>query len=209
MLRYYTMEFSQWLQNQLHEKNLKKSQLSYYSKVSDAEISRLVSGKRTPSAKTLRKLAQALKVSEAEIFQAAGYLSPDAPKQNTVRIALLGSVHVNGVEMVADPSEYIEINRSVVDDDTAFALTVRDNHLASAGINQGDLLFVSRRVSVSDGDIAVVNLNDKLDLKKFYLSDDRIVLHSLDDTDKAPIVIGAAQQHDVILGKVIGSYRKF
>jgi len=93
------MEFSKWLQNQLLERGLKKSQLSYYSGVSDAEISRLISGKRKPSAKTLKKLAPALKVSEIHIFQKAGFI-PDIESEE---IKLLLNLSKDVIEALQDP----------------------------------------------------------------------------------------------------------
>lgn len=56
---------------------LRLRQLSEMSGVSASHLGRIERGERLPSARTLRKVAQPLGFSEAELLVLAGYLTPE------------------------------------------------------------------------------------------------------------------------------------
>jgi transcriptional regulator with XRE-family HTH domain len=58
-------------------------ELARKSKLSSAQISRILSGERGAEGKTIRAIAQALGVPPEEVFEAAGFLpKPQAPSQD-------------------------------------------------------------------------------------------------------------------------------
>lgn len=65
------------LQDRRKARELTLNQLSGISGVSAAHIGRIETGKRFPSARILRKLADPLGFSEVELLKLAGFLSRD------------------------------------------------------------------------------------------------------------------------------------
>ncbi len=74
-------KFGKYLSQKLKERGLSQSQLSYYSGISDAHISRLSKEERgLPKIETLRKIASALKMSLQEMLKELGYIMPDTER---------------------------------------------------------------------------------------------------------------------------------
>ncbi len=74
-------KFGKYLSQKLKERGLSQSQLSYYSGISDAHISRLSKEERgLPKIETLRKIASALKMSLQEMLKELGYIMPETEK---------------------------------------------------------------------------------------------------------------------------------
>lgn len=74
-------EFGIYLKKQREKNNLSVNQLSLYSGVSNAQISRIENGMRgVPKPETISKLAKALKIPYEEMMDKAGYL-PDEQQQ--------------------------------------------------------------------------------------------------------------------------------
>jgi len=67
-------KFGKYLTQKLKERGMTQSQLSYYSGISDAHISRLSKEERgLPKIDTLKKIASALKMSLMEILRELGF----------------------------------------------------------------------------------------------------------------------------------------
>ena len=74
-------KFGKYLSQKLKERGLSQRQLSYYSGISDAHISRLSKEERgLPKIETLRKIASALKMSLQEMLKELGYIMPETEK---------------------------------------------------------------------------------------------------------------------------------
>jgi transcriptional regulator with XRE-family HTH domain len=69
------LDFPSWLQDRLDEKGWRSTELAKRADLSDAALSRILRGTRKPDPETLKALSHALKISEEDIFRAAGLLS--------------------------------------------------------------------------------------------------------------------------------------
>lgn len=89
--------------------------------------------------------------------------------------------------------------------DTVFMLEVEGTSMINAGIFDGDYIIVREQTTANNGDIVVAMLeNETATVKRFFKEADTIRLQPENDAMQ-PIY-----SRDVsILGKVIGSYRKF
>jgi len=78
------------------DKGLTLQEIAEQSGVNGSYIGRVENGERFPSANILRKLAEPLGFSEAEILKLAGYLSPDATDDRIAKFkeAMRGEIHV-------------------------------------------------------------------------------------------------------------------
>jgi transcriptional regulator with XRE-family HTH domain len=76
MCQMTSIDFPNWLQKQLGERNWKPTDLAKRSRISDAAISRILRGERKADPDTLRTIAQSLKLPTETVFRAAGILPP-------------------------------------------------------------------------------------------------------------------------------------
>lgn len=87
-----------------------------------------------------------------------------------------------------------------------YLLRVRGESMIEAGIRPGDLVAVQRRAMVSEGDIAVVRLNDEVTLKRWTTRGGQVALlpenHSM-----SPIIVDPSRESVVVEGSVMGLIR--
>ena len=76
--------------------------------------------------------------------------------------------------------------------------------MINAGILNGDKIIVKKQEMAESGEIVVVMLDDSATVKRFFIKNDKFVLHPENDT-MSDIVV----DNVYILGKVVGLMRKF
>lgn len=72
--------FGEWVLSELAVRRWSMRELARQTRVSESTISRIVSGKRNPSSRLSRRIAQALHVPPETVFREAGLL-PDADEE--------------------------------------------------------------------------------------------------------------------------------
>jgi len=70
------IEFSDWLQRKLDERKWSYADLARNSRISPAQITRLMSGERGIGPKTCKAIARALRIPPETVFRQAGLLPP-------------------------------------------------------------------------------------------------------------------------------------
>ncbi len=95
------------------------------------------------------------------------------------------------------PIEYIH-------NDTVFMLRVKGKSMIEAGIYDRDLILVRQQNDAINGDIVVALIEDYATVKTFYRERDFIRLQP-ENSAMSPIIV----KDVLILGKVIGLFRKF
>jgi repressor LexA len=89
-----------------------------------------------------------------------------------------------------------------------FALRVKGESMIDDGIHDGDYLFVRKTPSASSGDIVVALIDDEATCKRYYPEGDRIRFQPANRT-MTPIYVNKSQfRSTMILGQVVGVYRK-
>ncbi|GMU61372.1 MAG: LexA repressor [Myxococcaceae bacterium] len=89
-----------------------------------------------------------------------------------------------------------------------FALRVKGQSMIDDGIQDGDFIFVKKAPSASAGDIVVALIEDEATVKRFYPEGDRVRFQPA-NKDMQPIYVAKAEfRQTMILGKVVGVYRK-
>ncbi|MCP4867496.1 MAG: repressor LexA [Proteobacteria bacterium] len=89
-----------------------------------------------------------------------------------------------------------------------FALRVYGESMINDGILPGDFLFVQKRRTVTNGEIAVVMVDGESTVKRFFREADRIRLQPANDAME-PIYVAADEFREVnIIGQVVGIYRR-
>ncbi|MEW6434501.1 MAG: transcriptional repressor LexA [Myxococcota bacterium] len=89
-----------------------------------------------------------------------------------------------------------------------FALRVKGQSMIDDGIHDGDFIFVKKSPSASPGDIVVALIEDEATVKRFYPEGDRVRFQPA-NKDMQPIYVAKSEfRQTMILGKVVGVYRK-
>lgn len=89
-----------------------------------------------------------------------------------------------------------------------FALRVKGQSMIDDGIHDGDFIFVKKAPSATPGDIVVALIEDEATVKRFYPEGDRVRFQPA-NKDMQPIYVAKSEfRQTMILGKVVGVYRK-
>lgn len=148
--------------------------------VSPATISRWESGDIANMRRDrIAALAEALQISPAVImgWDIDTPIPPGAHKPQFKKVPMLGYAAAGQpLEDLNQDTPYYDVENKY---DVDFCITVRGDSMINAGINDGDIVFIKSMSEVLNGKIACVEIdNEKVCLKRFYKSEDGIMLVS-------------------------------
>ncbi|MCP3137477.1 transcriptional repressor LexA [Pyxidicoccus xibeiensis] len=89
-----------------------------------------------------------------------------------------------------------------------FALRVKGQSMIDDGIHDGDYLFVKKTPAAQPGDIVVALIEDEATVKRYYPEGERIRFQPANATMQPIYVSRADFRSTMILGQVVGVYRK-
>ncbi len=89
-----------------------------------------------------------------------------------------------------------------------FALRVKGQSMIEDGIHDGDYLFVRKTPSAQPGDIVVALIEDEATVKRYYPEGERIRFQPANATMQPIYVSRSEFRSTMILGQVVGVYRK-
>lgn len=129
----------------------------------------------------------------------------DAPQRELVQVPILGNIAA-GTPILAEENieDTFPIPVEYVHNDTVFMLRVKGKSMIEAGIFDRDLILVRQQNDAINGDIVVALIEDYATVKTFYREKDFIRLQP-ENSAMSPIIV----KEVLILGKVIGLFRKF
>jgi len=104
------------------------------------------------------------------------------------------------------PNQYFDIPVSLVNrKSNIFTLNVSGDSMINVGIYDNDIIIVERCNTANNGDTVVaMTMDNEVTVKTFYKEKDHIRLQPENDY-MDPIIL----DNVIILGKVVGLYRKF
>ena len=129
------------------------------------------------------------------------------PMQKGRLIPILGEIACGDPILAQENLDgYFLSDPSIIKGD--FILRAQGDSMIDAGIHEGDYVFISQTPDVENGAIAAVLIDDDTTLKRFYKSDDKIVLQP-ENSAYSPIIITEEDGKNIkILGQVIGLYKQ-
>lgn len=89
-----------------------------------------------------------------------------------------------------------------------FALRIKGDSMIDDGIHDGDFIFVRKAPSASPGEIVVALIEDEATCKRFYPEPDRVRFQPANKAMQPIYVSKSDFKQTMILGKVVGVYRK-
>ena len=147
-----------------------------------------------------------------------GYLTRDNLKSRALRpvdkgittIPLFGEVAAGQPLLaVENYEEQIKVDRFFIDaPERTFALQVKGDSMIEDGIYDGDYVFVRQQQTAHKGDVVVALVDDEATVKRYYPEGDRVRLQPANAT-MAPIIVDRSSGKAlVLLGLVVGVYRR-
>lgn len=135
---------------------------------------------------------------------------PANDQDELVEIPILGRVAA-GLPMLAEENlvDTVRIDRSMVKGGReVFGLKVTGDSMIDAGILNGDYIFVKKQLTAQRGDIVVALIGDEATVKYYFPEKDYIRFQPANAT-MAPILVRASDfRPTMLLGIVVGVYRR-
>ncbi len=210
------MNFAKWLEEQLELKKMTQLDLARESGISQSTISRWIHGEREPDLNKLRKIGQALGLSEKETLITTGIFEHDifTVEEDMMEIPVLAASIPCGTPS-NDYSSYAighesfsqsflrSYARSMRNENLRlFIVRAKGNSMIGKGIVDGNMVIFSPDLEAKNGDIAVIDLEEEggLCIKELLIQKNAVVLKSA-NPDFDPIVV--VDQPVRIIGKVV------
>ena len=206
--------FSERLTDIMIEKEMSQSELARQANISASSVSDWLNNKYEAKQDKIDIIAKVLNVSPTYLM---GYdVSPervleDRPEiitfNNLKRIPILGEIACGDPILCQENFDgYFITDPSIVSAD--FAIYADGDSMIDASINDGDLVFIRKTPTVENGAICAVLIEDETTLKRFYKSEDQIILQP-ENNKYNPIIITASDSKNVmILGEMVGVYSR-
>jgi len=127
-----------------------------------------------------------------------------------VEVRVLGRVAA-GLPLLAEENviDTVRVDRMLVRGGReVFGLRVTGDSMIEAGIMSGDYIFVKKQSTAERGDIVVALIGDEATVKHFYPERDYVRFQPA-NSQMAPILVRASDfKSTMLLGKVVGVYRR-
>ena len=132
------------------------------------------------------------------------------PDDDLVEVRVLGRVAA-GLPLLAEENviDTVRVDRMLVRGGReVFGLRVTGDSMIEAGIMSGDYIFVKKQSTAERGDIVVALIGDEATVKYFYPERDYVRFQPA-NSQMAPILVRASDfKSTMLLGKVVGVYRR-
>jgi repressor LexA len=154
-----------------------------------------------------------MKSRALKLVAGMGTESSNAVKANDddmVEIQVLGRVAA-GLPLLAEENviDTVRVDRMLVKGGReVFGLRVTGDSMIEAGIMSGDYIFVKKQSTAERGDIVVALIGDEATVKYFHPERDYVRFQPA-NAQMAPILVRASDfKSTMLLGKVVGVYRR-
>ena len=132
------------------------------------------------------------------------------PDESAVDVQVLGRVAA-GLPLLAEENvvDTVRVDRMLVRGGRdVFGLRVQGDSMINAGILNGDYIFVRKQASADRGEIVVALIGDEATVKYYYPEKDYVRFQPAND-QMAPILVRATDfRPTMLLGVVVGVYRR-
>jgi repressor LexA len=132
------------------------------------------------------------------------------PDDSSVDVQVLGRVAA-GLPLLAEENvvDTVRVDRMLVRGGRdVFGLRVQGDSMVNAGILNGDYIFVRKQASADRGEIVVALIGDEATVKYYYPEKDYVRFQPAND-HMAPILVRATDfRPTMLLGVVVGVYRR-
>jgi repressor LexA len=154
--------------------------------------------------------SRALKLVEDSLPPARNFPAAMNDDGDLLEVPVLGRVAA-GLPLYAEENviDTVRVDRMLVrGGKEVFGLRVTGDSMIEAGILNGDYIFVRKQSSAERGDIVVALIGDEATVKYYYPERDYVRFQPA-NSQMAPILVRASDfKSTMLLGKVVGVYRR-
>ena len=134
--------------------------------------------------------------------------SPSFHSAQILSLPIVGNVKAGELTLAVENIEgYIHFDRGLVPSEDVFLLRVQGNSMIDAHIQDGDFAMVKPQPNAENGEIVVALIEDEATIKRIFTKRDLIRLEPANPSME-PIVVKKGEKRVVIVGKVVGIFRK-
>ena len=134
------------------------------------------------------------------------------PGPETLSVPLLGRIAAGvPIEAIEQAEDHIQVDPSMIQTRGSapiFALRVTGDSMIGDGIFDGDIIFIRKQHEARKGEIVAVMVDGSATVKRYYREGDKLRLAPSNPEMEDIIVDLADAREAVVLGKVVGVYRK-
>ncbi len=204
--------FSERLRVALDKQNIRASVLAYKTGISEATLSRYLSGNFKAKSQNMKLIANALHVSYAWLEGYDVPMESDEEVPTPFRVPVYGTVAAGiPLEAIEDIEDYEEITEEMAKSGRFAALKIKGNSMLPR-FTPGDVVIVKLQDDVESGDIAIVIVNgDEATCKKIKKTPEGVLLIST-NPDYEPMFYSNSEIAELpvrIWGKVVELRAKF
>jgi len=132
----------------------------------------------------------------------------ESATEPTFPIPIIGRVRAGEPILAVENIEgYINLDRSLVSSGDVFLLRVQGDSMIDAHIQDGDFALVKPQPNAENGEIVVALIEDEATIKRIFKKRDLIRLEPA-NPKMEPIVVKKGEKRVIIVGKVVGIFRK-
>jgi repressor LexA len=201
--------FAKQLRKHMGQAGLTPRELARAADIGENTVYRYLKGDRqNPGIEQIAALAHALNITADDLL---GIAPPEEPKTyavgmepvgDFVLVPLVGAASAGAGTFAEDDIQYLhQIPKTALPaghEDSCFLTNARGESMIDAGILDGDQLLICRTLPVNDGDIAVLNVDDEVLVKRVYRRDGHYLLIS-DSPDFPPREVDEASLIGVVM----------
>ena len=151
-----------------------------------------------------------MKSRALKLVEEAAEVKPRSDEDDILEIPVLGRVAA-GLPILAEENvvDTVRVDRMLVRGGReVFGLRVSGDSMIEAGILSGDYIFVRKQANADRGDIVVALIGDEATVKYYYPERDYVRFQPA-NAQMAPILVRASDfRSTMLLGKVVGVYRR-
>jgi repressor LexA len=126
----------------------------------------------------------------------------------TISVPIVGRVTAGDPILAIENIEgYVNFDRNLVSSEDVFLLRVKGDSMIDAHIQDGDFALVKPQKDAENGEIVVALIDDEATIKRIFKKRNLIYLEPANPIME-PIVIKKGEKKVMIVGKVIGIFRK-
>jgi len=205
------MALGDFIKNERLKRKLNLRQLAVYAKVSHSYLSQVEANKFIPHPDWLKKIAKGLKIDPNILMKKAGFITINEKEEAWWQAEIVAE-KLSGGQIIKfpigsktvlpiigyAPADNIKeaFGNSIGDtpyiEGSDFAIQVKGDCLAEAGILDKDVCYIKKQSSAKDGDLVLALVDKQAVLRFFYKYCDEIKLEASNEKYK-PIITKKAQ----------------
>lgn len=203
--------FAKNLKRYMSKNDVDRNELSKHLNIAYTTLSDWINAKKYPRIDNIEILANYFNIDKSDLIESPGIKIREDMKpllKYTLRqvshktaVPLIGTIAA-GTPILAEQNieRYFDIDTSIHCD---FCLRIQGDSMIDVGIHNDDIVFIRQQPTLEVGEIGAIQIGDEATLKRFYKTNDSIILQPA-NADYLPQIY-TSDSEIRILGKLVAT----